>query len=435
MHLLIVTMVIAGAVLLLLARFRFPGAPAAAMDATQPLERLAARASSEELAGRVARFERTMAGSLLVLRLEQAGTPPSLRFADLHAHPPPHGGVEHVPALRLDAGTALAVIPPDMEIRGVVGRQAGATLAAVDPVRHVARVRVAAEEPPAPLRQLALSNLQTPTYVIAVEGTRAGVAMRPVFVARADRYQSPHWPRPLLPLGGAALASGALLFTLDGELLGCAVVDDGMSAIASAADVVEAAGRARLGVREPVDPGLTLQPLTAPVAAATGATAGVVVAAVEPRGPAATVLEPGDVIVAMEGAAVPAPAELLLDLGTRLAAGPVRIAFVRQQQTHEAELRLAGPAAGGGPWTLERVRGTGARVTALDGASALAQAGVAPGDVIVRAGTIAAPTPAQIDALLRHTRSEGAPLLVVRRGDSQFVTAVRMEDRDGGAGR
>lgn len=435
MHLLIVTMVIAGAVLLLLARFRFPDAPASAMDVTQPLERLAARASSEELAGRVARFERAMAGSLLVLRLEQAGTPPSLRFADLHAHPPPPSGVEHVPALRTDAATALAVVPPDMEIRGVVGQPGGATLAAVDPVRHVARVRLPAGEPPAPVRQLALSNLQTPTYVIAVEGTRAGIAMRPVFIARADRYQSPQWPRPLLPLGGTALAPGALLFTLDGELLGCAVVDGGMSAIASAADLVEAAGRARLGVREPVDPGLTVQPLTAPVAAATGATTGVVIAAVEPRGPAAGVLEPGDVVVAMDGAPVPAPAELLLDLGTRLATGAVRIAFVRGQQTHEAELRLPGATAAGGPWRLERVRGIGARVAALEGASPLALAGVAPGDVIVRAGDIAAPTPAQVDALLRQTDSGRAPLLVVRRGGSQYVTAVRVEDRDGGARR
>jgi len=435
MRLLIVTMVIAGAVLLLLARFRYPGAPAAAMDVTQPLERLAARASSEELAGRIARFERAMAGSLLVLRLEQVGAPPSLRFADLHAHPPPDDGVAHVPALRIDAATALAVVPPDKEVRGVVGRQTDATLAGVDPVRHVARVRVPADEPPAPLRQLPLSNLQTPTYVIAVEGTRAGIAMRPVFVARAERYQSPHWPRPLLPLGGVALAPGALLFTLDGELLGCAVVDNGMSVIASAADLVEAANRARLGVREPVDPGLTVQPLTAPVAAATGATYGVVVAAVEPGSPAAGVLEPGDVIVAMEGSRVPAPAELLLDLGTWLATGPVRIAFVRQQRTIEAELRLARRPAGGGPWTFERVPGVGARVAALDGTSPLAQAGIAPGDVIVRAGTVAAPTPAQVDTVLRQSASGPAPLLVVRRGGIQFVTAVRMEDRERDARR
>jgi serine protease Do len=64
------------------------------------------------------------------------------------------------------------------------------------------------------------------------------------------------------------------------------------------------------------------------------------------------------------------------------------------------------------------VPGTGSVVIAVPPHSALARAGVRAGDLIVRAGSIAAPTPAQLTTALRDASAAGL-LLVVRRDDNR----------------
>lgn len=427
-RLLIVTMLIAGSVLLLLATLRFPERPAALDTSTQPLERLAARASFEELATQVARLESTVAAHLIVLSLTSDDGPRPLSLADISGERGAGDDGRHVPALRMDATTAVACMPPNARIAGVVGgtnRIETASIIGRDAVRHLARLRVPEGTPPA-VRPLALSALRTPTYVVAVEGTRAGVTVRPVFLGRSDRFTSARWTRPLLPLGGAAVTSGALVFTLDGEFLGCAVVDGGTAAIASATDVLEA-GRVHVGRLQ--EPGITVQLLTAPVAAATGASRGVVVAEVLEGGAAAGALEPGDVIVDLDGRPVVDPTSLLLDLAARLGEGPVRVNFVRGRQQRQAALRAPARTAtvDKGDVRFEHVPRVGTRVDAVPGGSPLAAAGVAAGDTIVAIGDRVAPTPAQVTAALGDTAAGGAVLVVVRRGARQHVTAVRAD--------
>jgi S1-C subfamily serine protease len=74
---------------------------------------------------------------------------------------------------------------------------------------------------------------------------------------------------------------------------------------------------------------------------------------------------------------------------------------------------------------LQFVRGVGTQVTAAGDGSPFAAAGVAAGDIIVRAGGVASPTPAQVRAALRSAPAGSFVLLVLRRGDTQHVTAVR----------
>jgi hypothetical protein len=100
-----------------------------------------------------------------------------------------------------------------------------------------------------------------------------------------------------LPLGGAVVIAGALMFTLEGEFLGTAVTDEGTPAIASGNDVLGSVSRAHLSGGAVKEPGIAVQALTAEIAAATGASSGVVVAEVDTDGSAAAVLEPGDVII------------------------------------------------------------------------------------------------------------------------------------------
>lgn len=438
MRLLLVTISIAAGVLLLLARLRFPDPPEPVETSTQPLERLAARASFEELAARVARLEATIAPNVIVLSLTSDEDWRPIGLSEVGTDTDRDG--RHVPAVRIDATTAAACISPKAHLSGIVGLSAGSDAAGIagrDRIRPVARVRVPEGRPTA-LRQLALSGLQTPTYVVAVEGTRAGATIRPVFLGRSDRFDSPRWTRPLLPLGGAMVTSGALMFTLEGQFLGCAIVDEGTAAIASGTDVLEAFGRAGSDRGTLTEPGLTVQLLTPAIAAATGHREGVVVAQVFEGGPASGVLEPGDVITDTDGQPVGDPESLLLDIGARLAAGPVRVSFIRGQQRRQGQLRIPAPAAATPDsrrerFKLELVRGVGARVVDLDAGSPLAVAGLVSGDIILRIADMAAPTPMQVNSALRNS-PPGPPgpslLLVVRRGSRQHVTAVKREDSD-----
>lgn len=434
MRLLIVTILVAGGVLLLLARLRFPEPPVPLDTSTQPLERLAARASFEELATRVARLETSVAPNLIVLSLasENGSHPVGLEEVSLGAET--HDDARHVPALRIDATTAAACVSPDARIAGIVGEAArveSADTVGRDVVRHLARVRVP-EGRPVALRQLALSDLRTPTYVVAVEGTRAGVTIRPVFLGRSDRFTSPRWTRPLLPLGGAVVTAGALIFTLEGEFLGCAVVDEGTAAIASGTDVLGDISRADSSPGKLVEPGITVQRSTPEIAAATGIRDGVVVAEVLEGGPASTVLQSGDVITEMDGRPVGDPKSLLLDLGARLREGPVKVAFVREQQVRHGELRSPGRSATAresSELKLELVRGVGAKVVSVPDNSPFMNAGLAPDDTILRIGTVGAPTPAEVSSAFREAPPGRFLLLVVRRGPRQHVTAVKKEDR------
>jgi hypothetical protein len=427
-RLLIITMVVSGLVLLLLARLRFPDPPERVDVSAPPLERLAARASFEELATRVAQLEATIAPSLIVLRLSPADVP-SRRLGDLLVSiDRASSDVRHVPALRIDATTALAVIPPHTRISGIVGPAQTSGLAAItaaDPLRHLARVQVP-EGPARALSSVALSSLRTPSSVVAVEGTQAGVTLRPIFLGRSDRFASPRWSRPLLPFGGTVVAAGALLFTLDGEFLGCAVMENGAAAIAGAADVLETV--ARIGSQPALaDAGIAVQPLAAAVAAATGVSRGVVIADVSAGSSAAGVLEPGDVVTRIDQLDVSDPDTLLLELGTRLAAGGVEVTFVRGTAVGTARLQLDAGAetVGNEAVILQTVSGRGSRIVSLPRGSAFEAAGLSIDDVIVAAGAVKAPSPAQVRRLVADAAPGDHLLLVVRRGERQRVVAVQ----------
>ena len=427
---------VSGVALLLLARLRFPE-PLSTVDSTQPLERLAARASFEELAIRVQRLEESIADHLIVLRLSPRADPPPRRLrdaiAELETGP---REVRHVPALRIDSTTALAVIPSSLRISGIVRPVDSAVTAgitAADPLRHLARVRVP-NGASRSLPHLSLSSVQTPIYVVAVEGTQAGVTLRPVFLGRSGRFTSARWTQPLLPLGGAVVTSGALIFTLDGQFIGCAVEEGGMPAIVDAADVLATVERVERAVG-PVDAGIAVQRLTEAVSLATGATRGVVVAHVTDGSPASGVLEPGDVITAVGGEAFEDPESLLLRLGTHLVTGSARISFIRRRVARETELHARAQARTESPpedgaLVMHGVAGTGTRIVALKQPSPLAAAGVVADDLIVRAGSVVAPTPSQLRQEVERTLAGESLLLVVRRGDTHRVTAVRGDSGD-----
>jgi S1-C subfamily serine protease len=183
-----------------------------------------------------------------------------------------------------------------------------------------------------------------------------------------------------------------------------------------------------------VDAGLSVQPMTTELAAATGLASGVIVAGVEAGSPAATILQPGDVITSLDGDAVDGPDSLLLDLGVRLATGKAAVTYVRNGQSRTGEIGPL-PADREGTLsslTLNAVPGQGTRVGAIAFGTPFHAAGLAVDDLIVKVGAVTAPGPAEVRRQLAATPRGEYLLLVVRRGDTQRVVAVQPRpDRDG----
>jgi S1-C subfamily serine protease len=329
--------------------------------------------------------------------------------------------------MRISADTALAPIGAQSRVEGIVGDHAAAAPAVLgmDPVRGWALVRVpASTEPVSQLRPI--SSLPTPIYVVVAEGTQAGATLRPVFLGQGTRFDSVKWSRPLLPLGGIAISSGALLFTLDGEFIGAAVVDGGAPAVVGARDLFDAAERLTANAEGTVgDLGVVVQRLTAELALATRVDRGIVVADVDADGPASTVLAPGDVLTMLAGQPVTDPGEFFLQVAQRRVDENVEVSFVRSGTAAKAMLtvRAASPVAETEAMSLVREPGLGTRV---ERGGRERVPGLQPGDIVTRAAATAAPTPAQLRALLAQASTSEFLTMVVRRDGRQRVVAARV---------
>ena len=169
--------------------------------------------------------------------------------------------------------------------------------------------------------------------------------------------------------------------------------------------------------------GIDVQPLTAGISRATGSTSGLVVTWVDPRGPAAGALNAGDVIEAVNGAALWTTDDwdvqmARLGVDQTLTIG-VRDAGGRRDVPIVAQAAPANPASLG--LTLRELPGIGAEVVRVDRGSVGQRGGLRAGDVITRVGSIDAPAPAEV----RRAFGTRRPLIVAfNRGTSRQVTAL-----------
>jgi S1-C subfamily serine protease len=217
-----------------------------------------------------------------------------------------------------------------------------------------------------------------------------------------------------------SVSRGSAIFTLDGAFLGL-VSQAGDSAVLLSGETL----RAAMDAARPDDQqaraslGVDVDALTPALGRATGADEGVVVVRVHPAGPAAGILQSGDVIASIGATAVNSieafrRAERSLPPGSDVA-----VTGMRRRSPLDVELRpvdsVSPPASDGTGLVGRMVPGAGIEVVSVAEGGAADAAGVARGDLIV---AIDGEPARDIATLARRFRSAAA-------GEAVLVTVQR----------
>ena len=410
-RLLLTTVVVSAGMLLILARFRFPAERAEPVTPppAAPLERLAARATYEDLAV-----------VLRGLRRQLSSTAQGVQV----------GGVR-LAAIRIAPERAIALTGTRVQPDGAANEESAGAIA-VDAYRGVALFRAEPSSDPAASPADA-TRLPSPGYAVALDMTVEGPAIRPVYYGRVDPAADARWDGPLLRFSALQqpLAAGTALFRVDGGFIGLGAPDDGGFVVVPAALLTAAATRLEsAGSIVPSTLGADVDDLDARLRAATGAGAGVVVTHVRADGPSAKVLETGDAIVRVAGRDVRSAREYGDIVGALPAGTRVDVEVLRRGKSVTAAIvpaALSTPAAraaDGLGLDMKGVSGEGAHVLLVSPRSAAAQAGLQAGDVITRVDGEDTPSPAAIETAFRRAKAGASLIVGVRRGARHFVTVL-----------
>jgi len=392
------------AALWLLARWRFPERPVGPVATV--LTQIAPPASFADLAGEVEDVRRRVGPVLADLALPGIAGP----------------GVRSYPGWPLHGDLALTLLPAAVA-------DDPARVVAWDAPTGLALVRVATDAPGAAGAIWVPERLAQARHFFLAVPAAGAYGLQPVYCGGLQPVHSPAWPGEvwLVPMP-SALVAGAQVFTATGEWVGLVAVDDGQAVIVPAATAVVLAERLGAGPRPvAVNIGVSVQRLTPPLAAATGASAGVVVAAVADGSPAAGRLRVGDVIERLDDEAVPSPYAWRVR-AARLSAGRTAALQVwrggtRTTVTVDLPLPLLPqPEALG--LTLTRLARRGARVLQVDGGTAADRAGLRAGDILTRVGEVQVPAPAQVQQAWATLPAGGALLVAVTRENQSFAAAL-----------
>ena len=235
-RLLALVILIAVVVLVVLARFRYPQndtGPAAVTPG--PLERLAARATYDDLAAAVHTALQRIEPALVTLSLEP--DPAGARAARGEA-PPGGSDARSRVAVRLGNDWAIVHVPRGFRLASLGD---SFVVREVNAAREVAMIsgplRSGENQQPA-----GVAELVGFAYVCVVDPTPDGPTATPVFIGRVRTLFDERWnDSVLIPGGTSAVAPGSLLFQLDGRFLGIAVGHSGGGVAVVPASLLEAA--------------------------------------------------------------------------------------------------------------------------------------------------------------------------------------------------
>ena len=409
-RLLLATIAVSVGMLLMLARFRFPEeASRQTVDpAPAPLERLAARATFDELAGIMADLERRILPAVSTV----AGQGPN--------------ETTYVPAVKVTSDRAVAILPGDLRL----GAARGGTPPAIvlrDAVRELVVVKAPDTSPALPDATVGRPG---PRYVAVVEATRGDRAVRPVYVGRTDRFSDARWSDPLLRIAAVqqTISPGAAVFSLDGAFIGLATADGGSVTIVPATTLRDIAEAAPEAPATRADLPFDVQPLTPDLARAAQVEQGVMIRYV--RGSKLPVAS-GDVVQSIDGTRVTSVGGYQMLAQSREPGAPVKLEIVRRGEpllvtvtaTEADAAESAGSSTGLGA-VLREVFGAGAEVVTVEHGTAAHRAGLRQGDVIVALNGIVQPDDDAVLRLFRTAKPGDSLLLTLQRDGDHLVLAV-----------
>jgi S1-C subfamily serine protease len=276
-------------------------------------------------------------------------------------------------------------------------------------------------------------------YLMAAEATPAGITLRPFLARGVTEKVVKGWRQPLWRLPATAVvAPGTALFTTNAEFVGIVVNDQPGMALAPADTMLNEMDRLLTrSNRTAGDLAVEVEAVTPDVGALVGVQSGLIVTWTDPAGPANKVLHPGDVIQQVDEQQVSTADDWLLSTARILEGDEVQLRIVRAGMPLEVRLMAAAvarPTPSPQQVNAERVRpraelglemrtetGQGISVRSVSPGSRATEAGLVAGDLITRAGSINAPTPAQ----LRQAFAKGPVLLTVTRGARHHVLALQ----------
>lgn len=394
-----------------LARLRYPERPRGPDPVAPVLAQFNPPNPFETIAVAVAGLENRVSASLTRVIFTPRASDPTVRASERLA-------------ISIDREHALVVMPPgEGTYESTPALSASLSRAGLGSIRIAAGAQAPAFWP--------AERLPSPRFVIAAEATREGTSFRPVFVGAFTPVDGTRWPGVVWRVpASSGLADGALTFTEEGVFLGAVLLRGGERTLVPAASLVSIAQElARQTPRERGRTGIAVQELTALVADAVSAGAGVVVTWVDPNGPAAGVLRPLDVIDAVEGQPLAAREQWDTRLD-QLAAGDRLTLRVRRSGqepqvvslTAAAQTRPTRPAPFGA--VLRSRPRIGAEVLRVEPGGAAEHAGLRPGDVLTAVGPHVAPTPAQVVRFYGDAGVDRPLAVALTRGTSHLVLAV-----------
>jgi PDZ domain len=394
----------------LLARVRFTDGTTPENPVQPLLGQLAARPTFADLAAETSRVQARLQPLLTVV-----DAPPTL------AAPRPRA----VAALRIDGTSAAALLSPAGR-----GEPEDLDIMAADNASGLTLLKTAGSEATATPAFWTPARPEDPRYLWATTASATGVALRPVFIPSLAPATHPAWSGQLWKTAASTgLEPGAFLFTTTGDLAGLVIDDAGDVTIVSGDALMLDVARLREsppGARGYL--GVEVQPLSRPLASLTGSTGGVVVNWVDPQGPAADMLDVGDVIEEADGARLTAQTWAVRE--ARLGPGEMLTLRIRRQGEVHAAVLIATPAPSLSDTeslglTMRALPGVGAEVVQVVPTAAAGRSGLEAGDVITRIGETAAPTPAQVRAAFAADSEGRGTLLALTRGTTHRVAVLQ----------
>ena len=410
-RLLLVTIAISVGVLLLLARFRFPGEGASQTveSAPAPLERLAARAAYDELASIMADVERRITPRVTVVRTQRAD-----------------GSTSRAVAPRLLPDRAVGLIAPAGDPTTIAAGGEYEVLN-LDLSSGVFVMRVPAVDDSAVLVRQGPPR-SGPRYVVLVEATAVGPAIQPLYVGRVESFEDPHTGATLFTLAGHErdVRPGSAIFSLEGTFIGLVRDSGDPVTVVPAEHLREVAQAAQASGPQRGHLGLDVDELTPALERATTATHGAIVVHVRAAGPSDGALRSGDVIQSVDGTAVSSARSFRELERSRTPGADVRITVMRARAPVELTVKAGDVSAtnpgGEDPGVVGRnVPGVGIDVVAVREGSAAERAGLRRGDLIVALDGEKVPDTASFTRRFRGDAPVTALLTVERAGGHRVL--------------